>query len=385
MTTAKATSHLAPGPQEPLYRALADALRKDIASAGSEPKRLPTGRELCEPHGVSLITVRKAMALLAAEGLITRTPKRGTFVVPPTKQTRRDLTGLAVAMNITAAPGDGSFMSLQMLGANDFLQRHNVHVVIKESPKTTESAQIFTNALARSGVAGFLCYSYNKACVRAMVQAALSAAFPIVVLSDREDELPVDYVTCDNHAGGLMAAEYLLSLGHRHIAFLAQKDHATQMERWEMLRQRVSQAGGEAALYEVWRSNDEMERFLAERSRFTAAFCGHDHGASRLIQQLAKRGLRVPDDFSVIGYDNSVDVCEHAAVPITTVAQPAREMGLRAAQLVYERMSGQIVAGPRRLQLAPELIVRASAAPPRELSVEHRDKGQTVKERRKQQ
>jgi DNA-binding LacI/PurR family transcriptional regulator len=351
--------------QVPLYRVLADSLRRDIAIAGSEPKRLPTGRELCEIHGVSHMTVRKAMALLSAEGLIVRTPRRGTFAVPPQAKSRRDLAGLAVAMNITSTPGTGSFMSLQLLGANDFLQRHNIHVVIKENPRGVEAAQVFVNSLARNGVAGFLCHSYSGETMRIMVKGALAVDLPIVVLDDRVDDLPVDYVTCDNHTGGLMAADYLLSLGHRRIAFLSQKDHATQTERWEALRQRVSQAGGEATAFRVWQSEAELDRFLADWAKFTAVFCGHDHAASRLIQLLVRRGIHVPDDISVIGYDNSVDVCEHSAVPITTIAQPAREMGSRAAQLVYERMSGQTIAGPRRIQLAPKLMIRASAAPPK--------------------
>lgn len=351
--------------QEPLYRILIESLRREIASAGREPMRLPTGRELCVTHGVSHMTVRKAMEILSAEGLIVRTPRRGTFVVPPQKNAYRDVAGLAVAINIPTEASTRNFMSLELLGANDFLQKQDVHVVIKETPDHLDAVQMFVSSLVRNRVGGFLCHSYDEAVMRATVAAAHAAALPIVVLNDRVDDLPEDYVTCDNYLGGMMAADYLLSLGHRRIAFVTEADHATQSERWDGLQHRVARAGGEAVRFPVWQSSSHLERFLADCGSFTSVFCGHDGTAAMVILQLMHRGLRVPDDISVIGYDNSLDICEHASIPITTIAQPAREMGARAAQLLHEKMSGQTVAGPRRIKLPPKLVVRASAAPPK--------------------
>lgn len=348
----------------PLYRSVANSLRDGILSQGTQAGRLPTEGELCKSYGVSPITVRKAMEILTAERLIVRTPRRGTFVVPPSERVVRQTAGLNVAFNVAATPGTGAFLSLEMLGASEFLDTHDMHVVIKTGPEDLSTTPGFVPSLLRARAAGFLCHSPGYEISHLLVQNAMEAALPVVLLNDHIEDLPVDYVTCDNVLGGALAADYLVSLGHRRLAFLSATDHTTQRDRWEGLRGRALQAGAEAHSFAARQGELPalIERLQLTPQRITAVFCGHDALASTLIQELLRRGLRVPDDVSVVGYDNSTDLCEHAAVPMTTVAQPAREMGARAAQFLFERISGQAVAEPRRVQLAPRLVIRASAA-----------------------
>ena len=350
--------------RQPLYETVANALRNDILAHGRRPRRLPTEGELCRAHGVSHITLRKAMGILKAEGLIVRTPRRGTFVAPDEGGLPRTIAGLSVAINIAAAPGTGNFLSLQMLGASEALGARDAHLVVKEDPRRPENAAEFVQGLIRGRMAGLLCYSYEHETSRVMAEEALGADLPVVLLGDRFDGSAADYVTTDNVTGGMIAADHLLSLGHRRIAFVGAAEHPTQRDRWLGMRERVVQAGGEAQCYAHWQNESAppMERFLEGRGGCTAVFCGNDSLASLLLRELLRLGVRVPGELSVMGYDNSVEYCEHAGVPLTSVAQPAREIGARAAQFLLERISRQPVAGPRRVQLAPRLVIRASAA-----------------------
>jgi DNA-binding LacI/PurR family transcriptional regulator len=101
---------------------------------------------------------------------------------------------------------------------------------------------------------------------------------------------------------------------------------------------------------------------LGDEPGLTAVFCGNDTMALGVIRALAERGLRVPEDVSIIGFDD-VPEAGYYRPPLTTVRQDFGEVGRQALSTLVDRMSGAIPAGPR-VRVAPELIVRASAARP---------------------
>jgi len=346
----------------PLYLALARKLRAEILSRGRKSIRIPTEAQLCEEHAVSRVTVRKALEILAAEGLIVRRPRLGTFSKPPFPLAPQATAGLLVGINIMERPGTLGFTSLEALGAAEFLERQGMHLAMKSAPREARQAQEFLVGVVESRIAGFLCHSHGDEIVRAMAAAALNAGLPTVLLNTRQDDIPLDRVTCDNFLGGRIAAEYLLELGHRNVAFLAAAQDVSARDRWDGFAGRMAEAGVKPRCYTPWHRGDGLQGLLEDLHRLSAVFCAHDSLAARFMQEAAARGRVVPRDLSVLGYDNSIDVCEHARVPITSIEQPARAMGARAAQFLWERLSGRQPPKARRDQLAPRLVVRASAA-----------------------
>jgi len=358
---------LAPTKRRPLYETLADDLRADIHGRRQDDLRLPTEEELCDAHGVSRITVRKALDILTAEGMIERAPGRGTFVRQPSAPKRRDARGMVAGINVADMPSTINFVSLQVLGASEFLARHGAHISVKKNPHTPADAAALIQECVESGVRGFLCYSHNDETPRSLGQEALRRRLPAVLMNTRADDLPLDYVTGDNVAGGAMAARYLASLGHRRVAFFSEVSDVSVRDRLQGFQRETAALGGVAAPFVPRQGTDHESwaAFLRDARGFTAVQCGNDHMAATLILRLAQAGLRVPGDISVMGYDNSVAHCETGPVPITTLEQPAREMGRRAAQFLWERMTGIEPPASRRTLLSPSLVVRASAAPPR--------------------
>jgi DNA-binding LacI/PurR family transcriptional regulator len=306
------------------------------------------------------------MDILSREGLIVRAPRRGTFIRRAAPRPRPSARGLVVAINVCDPPGRRQFVPLEMLGATEFLAEHGAHVAVKAGPRRAVDMPAFCRQLLADGVAGLLWHSPGDEATRALARAALDTGLPVVLLNTRVEDMPVDYVTCHNVAGGALAADYLLGLGHRRVAFAASSDDVSARDRWEGFRGRVSAAGawGIGFLPDPAASADPLTRLLDGRSAWTAALCGHDALAAQAIRGLLDRGARVPDDVSILGYDDSADLCEHAPVPITSVAQPAREMGSRAAQFLWERLTGHEPPAPRRVLLTPWLTVRCSAAAP---------------------
>jgi len=177
----------------------------------------------------------------------------------------------------------------------------------------------------------------------------------------------VTSVAIDNAAGAAAATRYLLGLGHKTVYHLAGPlsclDAKERVDGW---RQALREAGADepAVLAGDWSASSgyELGGQLAADSGLTAVFCGNDTMALGVIRALTERGLRVPGDVSVVGFDD-VPEAGYYLPPLSTVRQDFGELGRRALSTLIDRMSGAIPAG-RRVRVAPELIVRASAAPP---------------------
>jgi DNA-binding LacI/PurR family transcriptional regulator len=182
----------------------------------------------------------------------------------------------------------------------------------------------------------------------------------------------VTSVAIDNAAGAAAATRYLLSLGHQTVYHVAGPanclDAKERVDGWrQALREAGAvQAGGcePAALEGDWSASSgyDLGTRLADEPGLTAIFCGNDTMALGVIRALAERGLRVPEDVSIIGFDD-VPEAGYYRPPLTTVRQDFGEVGRQALSTLVDRMSGAIPAGPR-VRVAPELIVRASAAGP---------------------
>jgi DNA-binding LacI/PurR family transcriptional regulator len=177
----------------------------------------------------------------------------------------------------------------------------------------------------------------------------------------------VTSVAIDNVAGAAAATRYLLSLGHRSVFHVAGPANCLDArERAEGWRQALRETGAAepALLVGDWSASSgyRLGTQLADDPGLTAVFCGNDTMALGVIRALAERGLRVPEDVSIIGFDD-VPEAGYYRPPLTTVRQDFGEVGRQALSTLVDRMSGAIPAGPR-VRVAPELIVRASAAAP---------------------
>jgi DNA-binding LacI/PurR family transcriptional regulator len=198
--------------------------------------------------------------------------------------------------------------------------------------------------------------------------AGLAADIPLVVVKcGTHAQLPS--VAIDNRGGAARATQHLLDMGHETVHHLA--GPATWMdaeERVDGWRDTLLAAGAEEPeiLCGDWsaRSGYELGHRLASMPEVTAVLCGNDQMALGLLRALAESGRRVPDDVSVVGFD---DIPEAAFFlpPLTTVRQDFGELGRRAVQLLLKRIAGGGQSYQPGLPIAPDLVVRASTAPRR--------------------
>lgn len=179
--------------------------------------------------------------------------------------------------------------------------------------------------------------------------------------------LGTDAVLPDNTAGGRSITEHVLSLGHRRIAFVAgPRALTTVADRLAGAAQALEEAGlsiEDIPVIEEAFTRDggtlAMQRVLDDHPDVTAVIALNDDMAIGVLAALRARGLAVPKDISVAGFDD-VAVAEHLSPALTTVRLPMAEMGEQALLLALKQPS----ARPRRRTTAHSLVVRESTAPP---------------------
>ncbi|MDR0627639.1 MAG: LacI family DNA-binding transcriptional regulator [Bifidobacteriaceae bacterium] len=201
-------------------------------------------------------------------------------------------------------------------------------------------------------------------------------SIPFVIVDPAAEPRPgVPYVRAQNWAGALGATQHLLELGHRNIAMttgpteqlcsharvagfrsafeLAGLPYRPEMIRWG----RFHPEDGRALALEL----------LSVPDRPTAIFAGADLQAVGVYQAVGQLGLRIPQDLSVVGFDD-LPIARLTWPPLTTVRQPIREMGQTAARIITESIDPQ----RQRLELATELVIRSSTAPAANSDAAHR-------------
>jgi LacI family transcriptional regulator len=199
-----------------------------------------------------------------------------------------------------------------------------------------------------------------------------NAGIPVVVV-DRDAALPnADVVLYDNEGGSHEATSYLIGLGHVSIGCVAGPADATSAaERVHGFRRAMADAGLPLSEHSVVEGDFLFEggreataRLLATGEKFTALVAGNDLMAAGAIRELAARGISVPRDMSVIGFDDA-PLAQMVSPALTTMRQPLQEMASAAVSQLLSRISGSDGVGPTRQMLSTTLVVRDTTGPPR--------------------
>ena len=197
---------------------------------------------------------------------------------------------------------------------------------------------------------------------------------PVVAVSGHREIAGVTNIVLNHTRAAKLALEHLTKLGHRRIAFIKGQEFSSDTEvRWEAVlasarklglevnRSLTGQLEGESSSpqlgYEVTR------KILAANELFTALFAFNDISAIGAIRALREAGRRVPEDVSVVGFDD-IQSAAFQNPGLTTVRQPLREMGVIAAETLLQRINAPAkIPYPKAITIEPEFIVRATTAP----------------------
>jgi DNA-binding LacI/PurR family transcriptional regulator len=192
-----------------------------------------------------------------------------------------------------------------------------------------------------------------------------SESVPVVLASRSAGSDAVDSVVVDDRAGAILAVEHLIDLGHRRIAHIHGGEGSGALSRRAGYESAMQAAGlGKHIVSQPGHHNeqggmDATRLLLASQHRPTAIFASNDLAAFGVLSVAKDQGLRVPEDLSVIGFDNT-SMSRIAAIDLTTIDQRGTEQAASAVLLLLERLAGR--TEPKRIIVEPNLVRRSTTA-----------------------
>jgi DNA-binding LacI/PurR family transcriptional regulator len=230
-------------------------------------------------------------------------------------------------------------------------------------PRPAHSPHEYVQTLQARKVAGAIMVALHMNDQR--IQAMLNGTIPTVFVDVAPQGPHITYVASDHMGGSRQATEHLLQLGHRRIAFFG--GHQTSLsgtQRFLGYHQALESAGipldpdlVRPSDFNKERAHREMLRLLDERQDFTAVLAASDFVAFGILRALHERGVRVPEEISLIGFDD-IDLCLYVEPHLTTIHQDAEAIGRGAVERLIQLISGDMDVGP--LILPTHLVARQS-------------------------
>jgi DNA-binding LacI/PurR family transcriptional regulator len=253
-------------------------------------------------------------------------------------------------------------------GVEDVVWRARKNLILCNTDFQADKKTAYVRSLLDKNVEGLIVLS--QVLSPSDMRLVEAADVPLVTVNRGTPGYTSDYVGIDNGAGIRMAMDYLASLGHRRIGFIKGLPTSNSaQERFAAYTDAIARHGMDSNPQLVVPGDYDMESgdagaraIMAASTPPTAIVAANDLMALGALGALHELGLKVPDDVSVVGFDN-IQLAAHPLLNLTTINHPKRETGDAAARLLLQRIMGKTADPPRSVVLKPSLIVRGSSGP----------------------
>jgi LacI family transcriptional regulator len=328
-----------------------------------------TIKDVARESGVNISTVSRA--LNNGYGVNDKTRERvisvaGRLNYRPNRVARGLVTGRSHSLALVVSDIRNPFFAELARGAEDAARAANCDLVLCNSDLDADKQMQYVRSLLEKCVDGIL---MNSVAVlsRAQQEQLAESGVPIVLLNHSASDHPAFSTVCaDNQAGGALAAKYLLELGHRKIAHLTgPRQHGNLSDRAAGFMRTLQSAKNPVQPvvmhgdYNFSGGAELAARLLDKHPGITAIFAANDVMAFGVVRTVLQRGLRIPEDLSLIGFDN-IEFSSVIYPPLTTVHQPKYEMGQAAVEILLRLARDKGRQMPEQRRLGVELIERQS-------------------------
>ena len=260
------------------------------------------------------------------------------------------------------------FFPLVVRGVEDIAYQNSYRLMLCNADNDAQKEQVYFDELRAYRMAGLIVIPSANS--RLVAAAGTAGELPVICLDRCPEGWKGDSITVDNAEGAYQATHYLLGLGHRRIAAIAGQLHVTSaVERLKGFKRALRESGITIAPEYIQEgrfdrlSGYEKSLMLLQFSpRPTAIFAANDLVALGVLAAMRELGLRCPEDVSLAGFDD-LEIASFTNPALTTVAQPAYQMGARAAALLFERLRGENLPA-QHIVMNTSLKVRDSTAAP---------------------
>ena len=329
-----------------------------------------TIKEIAELAGVSRSTVSR---VLSGGAFVNKNTRDKILKIIEEKEYKPSIIAQSLRTNRTRTIGlvladiENPFYSRVAKGVIDAAEAKNYNVILCNSNNDINLEERDIRTLTERGVDGFLLTTVELK--MKTIENLRDKGFPFLLIDCKLDIPGVNYVVNDDYYGAELATEYLINLGHKKIFFLGNRKLLSLRERYRGFKDTLKR-------YEI-NNNDNfvptkfiktggiydiegiIRYLLSRQENITAIFSGNDYLAVKSIEAINNNGLKVPEDISVIGYDN-IKISSMIKVPLTTIRQPKYLLGKLAAEQLLEILENKSDRKARRVILIPELVIRQS-------------------------
>ena len=345
---------------EMVKRYIKHLLKDDIIAFGG---KLPSEHDLMEKFQVSRQTVRLAFGELTVEGLIYKEQGKGTY-----SNYQKGAKGSQIVAVVTTYLSGFVFPGI-ISGIEQVVSDEGYMMLLSNTNNIKEREAQYLKSVLEHNVVGMIieptASSRPNTNIR-LLNVIREKGIQTVFINACYDDFDSACVLLDDVKGGYTATEYLLHLGHKKIAGIFKTDDKQGLNRKQGYLNALRAygiAGVQSDVGEYDTANMYDYPYMFTQSLIqkddppTAFFCYNDQCALMVIQAIHDKGLKVPEDISVVGYDDSISPMQ-SDVKLTTVRHPKGAMGIQAAKFMVDMLEGRIEK-PQYIY-EPELIVRKS-------------------------
>jgi GntR family transcriptional regulator of arabinose operon len=331
--------------------------------------QMPSENEIADQFRMSRQTVRQTFGVLEQEGWLHRIQGKGTFVTSPLERQAQEVQTIGV---ITTYISDYIF-PLIVRGAEAVLRSRGYRLLLSSTDNDKDKERECLQLLMSEPLSGLIIEPTKSVEGNPNLNFFLSLDYrnvPYIMINERYAEMECPCIKVDDELGGFLAAEHLIQLGHRHIAGFFKMDDLQGVNRLKGFIRAHRE-------YQVPLLPDSVIHYTTEEKRTkpyehavamlsqkadrpTSLVCYNDELAVQLLEAARQTGMSVPQDVSIVGFDDS-SLATATEVKLTTLTHPKTVLGTQAAELLIDRIERKIPRNPPGIFMhKPELIVRES-------------------------
>lgn len=351
------------------YYKLMDFLKQEIIMGKIKPgDRLPSENTLADEFSLSRHTVRKALAMLVNEGYIYTEQGRGAFC-----QDRSSKRGSSKNIVVITTYISEYIFPKVIQGIDSVLSDNGYSIILKNTNNSVEKEALCLEDVLEKNIEGLIIeptksalYSNNLKYYEAMDKQNIPYIF-IHGFYQQLDKKP--HVMLDDAEGTRLTVEYLVKLGHKRIAGIFKADDIQGINRHKGYAKALNEAGlAYDPNYVIWFHSEDKEvkpisevrKMIEYRQGIDAFVCYNDEIAFRIYELLTGMGIRVPEDVSITGYDDSY-FSSSCPVKLTTVSHPKEKLGEASAEILLQILrEGNNTDNTFSKVIVPELVVKES-------------------------
>lgn len=363
---------------EKLYEQVARHLKERIRNNEFENGRIPAYVSLAKAYEVSMVTIKNAMQLLAGEQVVTSRVGRGTYVNPAWVANQKENGNPpepdeVVNIGLLIRDIEGPYFSGTYRGISQSATEQGANLMISISEEEQEKEDLMLKMMMDRQVNGIIITTPRKSLYGIEIFDILrERKFPMVFVHDTYNN-PFHTVDVDNHEGGRLAAQHLLDRGRKKFGIVVGEiGYKTDDNRLrgflDALRDQGVDTHSDCLVYRYSFGTENTafdegykigKSLSIKGTGLDGILLFNDMIAMGFQKAMLEKGIRIPEELSVIGFDN-IERCTEARVPLTTVHVPREKIGRIALEVLMKAIRNPGI--PRQsVILKPELVVRGSA------------------------